>query len=112
VVTVYDTATGKPVAEHPGHDGGVEAVGFAADGRTVFTSGWDATVRRWDPATGRELGRAAIDPALGGAAAAAGLTYPMRAVAFSPDGRFGVGSYGLVDTATGKSAAKLSLPGV
>ncbi|MDB5310891.1 MAG: hypothetical protein JWO38_5093 [Gemmataceae bacterium] len=38
------------------------AVAFAPDGKSLATGGADHTVRRWDPATGKEVGRA-IEPA-------------------------------------------------
>jgi WD40 repeat protein len=40
---------------HTGHAGAVELVAFAPDGRTVVSVG--DTVRAWDAATGKELGR-------------------------------------------------------
>jgi WD40 repeat protein len=39
------------------HSDGVTAIAFSPDSRHLFTAGYDATVRMWDLATGREVAR-------------------------------------------------------
>jgi WD40 repeat protein len=62
-VTVFDAATGKPVATLAGHGFGTTAVAWKPTGELVATAGQDGKVRVWDAALWQE--RAALD---GGAA--------------------------------------------
>jgi WD40 repeat protein len=41
---------------HDGDDAGRCSIVFSPDGKTVATGGADGNVRRWDPATGKEIG--------------------------------------------------------
>jgi WD40 repeat protein len=71
---VWDAKSGRRLSpDLPGHDGGIQAITFASDGR-VFTSGHDPTVRVWDPDTGKELLHMANN------------TYWVPGLAVSPDG--------------------------
>jgi RNA polymerase sigma factor (sigma-70 family) len=52
---LWETATAKErVPVRGGNRQIVSAVAFAPDGNTVISSGWDGSVREWDPATGSE----------------------------------------------------------
>jgi WD40 repeat protein len=65
--------TGPPIALH-GHRGLITHVEFAHDGRTVFSSSSDGTLRRWDAETGE--GRVVLE-----------VTSPIRGFAVARDGR-------------------------
>src|SRR5262249_59194321 len=41
----------------PGHTGALREALFSADGREVMTRSTDGQIIRWDPATGKEVGR-------------------------------------------------------
>ena len=91
--------------EQPGHRGIVSAVTVTEGGRAALTSSGDRTIRKWDLANGREVGRTMIDQPV----VAHGVT------AFAPDGRTALAKWpqdgapvvGLVDTTTGKLIARL-----
>ncbi len=71
-VVLTDVARFKPVMPDRGHDGMVYAAVFRPDGRLAATQGADATVRVWEPRTGRQV--------------RAFYWGWVRTVAFSPDG--------------------------
>jgi WD40 repeat protein len=48
-----------------GHIGCVRAVGASVDGSIIATGSYDATVRLWDPTTGREVGRFNVESDIG-----------------------------------------------
>ncbi|HVV83431.1 MAG TPA: hypothetical protein VHE35_10185, partial [Kofleriaceae bacterium] len=58
-IGVWDAATGAALATWRGHTGRVRKVIVTDDGRTAYSVG-DTTLRRWDVASGRELGRATL----------------------------------------------------
>jgi WD40 repeat protein len=73
-IYLWDTATGRELRRCSGHPG-VGWLGFSADGKHLFSAGYDRVVRTWDVATGRLLRRFTVDPA-------ANVRF-----AFSPDGK-------------------------
>src|SRR5262245_25549426 len=55
VVPVWDTQTGKMLAECRGHRSKVLSITFRGDGLRLLTTSHDGTVRQWDAQTGREV---------------------------------------------------------
>lgn len=70
--TIYDVATGAVVATTAGHasGSGMLMVRFSRDGRWLYSTSRDGTLRTWDVETGKELDRisgfhaAAVEPRL------------------------------------------------
>ena len=60
-IHVFDARTGAPQRRFAGHDGPVEVLEFAADGRTLVSGGVDRTVRTWDLASGRSEVHAGLE---------------------------------------------------
>jgi hypothetical protein len=76
VVMVWETATGVRVGEFgAGRDCSFCGLAFAPDGKILASACWDGTVRLWEVATSKEC------------RCFRGRVGPVRAVAYSPDGR-------------------------
>ncbi len=52
---LWDTSTGRMIAQCRGHTRKVLSVAFRPDGRRLVTASADGTVRQWDSTTGREV---------------------------------------------------------
>ena len=72
---VWDSDTGKLLADFTDHDGSIGGVAFHPSGELVATASEDRSVRVWRAADGRQVQQVG------------GLGGPLRAVAFSRDGR-------------------------
>ncbi|MBA3708404.1 MAG: PD40 domain-containing protein [Planctomycetes bacterium] len=68
----WDSATGVELQRYVGHNLGAIGLGIIDEGRTLVTSGGDATVRSWDFTSGAPRGALAIEH--------------LRLAAISPDG--------------------------
>jgi WD40 repeat protein/serine/threonine protein kinase len=77
-VHLWDTATGKFKGQWLSHPGGIRAMVFSPDGKTLLTRGEDGKARLWDWASGRLRLPRPIDH----------LNADITCVAYSPDGRF------------------------
>jgi WD40 repeat protein len=53
---VFDVKEGKETRQLAGHRMGTNRIAFSPDARTLWTSGNDYTLRRWDLTTGKEMG--------------------------------------------------------
>ncbi len=53
-IRIWDVNTGKEVKRLRGNSGGVNAVAFSPDNRTLVSHGWDDSLRVWDIKTGKE----------------------------------------------------------
>jgi hypothetical protein len=56
-IRIWDVKNGEQVASLPGHRQGIMALDLSADGRTLASSSSDRTLRLWNLATYREVGR-------------------------------------------------------
>ncbi len=54
---IWDTDTGTPKYTLKGHSGWVLAVAWSPDGDRLATCSMDGTVRLWNPATGKQVGK-------------------------------------------------------
>jgi hypothetical protein len=54
VIVLWDAATCQPLREMVADQGWVGALGFAQDGRSIYSWGWEKKVRVWDFATGEK----------------------------------------------------------
>jgi WD40 repeat protein len=72
---LWDVETGKELRQFAGHRFAVTRAAWAPDGKTVYSSSYDGTVRGWDVATGRQVRQFS------------GQRGYVWSVAVSPDGR-------------------------
>ncbi len=93
-VKLWDTVNKRKVGELKGHTDDINAFVFALDGKTLFTSSRDRTVRQWDLSSCKEM-RQFDGPGLS-----------IEYIALSADGKQLAASTGLdvyvCDTTTGK----------
>ncbi len=54
-IYLLDATSGQPVRKLVGHTWKPWSVTFTADGQTLYSTGWDGSVRRWNVATGEQL---------------------------------------------------------
>ncbi len=94
LVTLWDLDSGRIIWSIDGHADGLVHLGFAPDGLSVLTAGWDGKVRLWEPATGRQLrtydsGNAVVTAAAmapdGNVIASASGQFPSRGAPFNQD---------------------------
>ncbi len=102
-IHLIDARDGKELAALEGHTWYPWALAFSADGKTLYSSGWDRAVRRWDVAARKQL-----ELPVG--------TWGSSVVAASPDGRTlacqdGWGTIHLVDARDGSELRTLGLAG-
>jgi WD40 repeat protein len=98
-IKLWDLTTGKEGLTLKGHKDWVSSLVFAPSGKILLSSGYDRTVRHWDPATGK--GQIFIQ---------GGGIQPYLGLALSRDGAklglaTGNGAVGLYDLATGRGQA-------
>ncbi len=93
-LVLWDTATSEEVRAFPGHQDGVYRVVATPDGRLLLSRGFDGSLRLWETATGRELGR--LDAG----------SFSSDAIALTADGKtaavFAHSELLLFDTASGR----------
>jgi len=60
LIALHEVETGKEVAQAASHRGPLAVLGVSPDGKTIITQAHDRTLRRWDAANGKELGRVRV----------------------------------------------------
>jgi WD40 repeat protein len=89
VIRVWSTADGKLAHTLPArHRAGVDAIVFSLDGKSLFTGGWDHTIRCWDLTAGKEVLTLKGDPDQTGRGTPVGHTNVVTSLALSPGGRW------------------------
>jgi WD40 repeat protein len=102
-IHLFDATTGKETGQLVGHRWNPWALAFTANSKTLFSSGWDGAVRRWDVAARKQLPLPAGIHATGPAAA----SRDGRMLAFAEDS----GAIRLVDAKQGALVRRLELAG-
>ena len=74
-IWIYNARTGAEVTLLSGHQGDVQAIAYAPDGKTLASAGRDETIRLWHPKTSQHL------------ATLTGHGGLVTSIAFSPDGK-------------------------
>src|SRR5262249_45343359 len=100
-ITLYKTASGEILFSLPAHGGGVRAIVFAGDGKSLYSAGGDCRIRAWDCVKGVALPRE--DGAFQHRTA-------IWSLALSPDGKTlasGADAVFLWDIASGKQLRRL-----
>jgi WD40 repeat protein len=103
--TVWDAATGEPLAHFDRHTDSIAKPDWSPDGARIATASWDRTVRIWDAETGEEL------------LVFTGHADNLHRARWSPDGRriASCGESGMVriwDANTGVEVYHFQVPGV
>jgi WD40 repeat protein len=98
-----DVESGKEVHSNEGHASPIQTIHFAAGGKTVWTSGDEATIRQWDSRTGQELKPIAMP----NNALTASMSRDGSYVVTQPMGIKGIQ---IVDVATGKAVGTIQPP--
>jgi WD40 repeat protein len=101
---LWEAPTGKIVTQFGDHGGGVSALAFTPDSKTLVSGGWDGEVYYWEAATGKQVGRLP------------GERPGITCVGYSPDGKtLAVATVDrtvvLIDKATGKERRRLQHSG-
>jgi RNA polymerase sigma factor (sigma-70 family) len=104
IIYLLDAATGKEVGQLKGHGWYPWATAFTADGATLFSSGWDGPIRRWDVTARKQM---PLPKGVRGSALAA-ASPDGKTLAFADDGDI----IHLVDASTGVDQRTLHVEGV
>ncbi|HKB01391.1 MAG TPA: hypothetical protein VKD90_04185, partial [Gemmataceae bacterium] len=104
LIHLWEMPGGKKAGELRGHSWYPWGLAFTRDSKTLYSTGWDGEVRRWNLATKRQL---PLPQGIRGSAL----------VAYAPDGRTvayadGDNNLRLVDPKTGEERKVLSVPGL
>jgi WD40 repeat protein len=75
-VKVWESSSGRRVADCTGHTNWVTSVAYSPDGRYMASGSRDGTLKVWESSSGRLV------------ADCAGHTHRVTSVAYSPDGRY------------------------
>jgi RNA polymerase sigma factor (sigma-70 family) len=119
-IVIRDAVTQTELRHFNGPKDGLNSLAFSPDGKTLAAHGTaDRTAGIWlyDPATGKELLRIAIDLPIPDQASGAFLVpaYPLSGILFTPDGkrvatRIGAHEIGLWNVATGSEVIRIQAP--